>query len=115
QSAERDHQGDDCPSENKRVGPLSAPCDETPITNATISSAPKKVTAALISASSFARFICESCSGADGPPAPGNPSSGYRAGDTCKNTTTIGVMIFMSSVCVAGSTNSLPAGPLVGL
>jgi hypothetical protein len=40
-------------------GPLSARCDDTAIANATISSTPKKVTAALMSASSFARFICD--------------------------------------------------------
>jgi hypothetical protein len=38
-------------------GPLSAPFDDTPTANATASSTPKNVTAAPISASSFARFI----------------------------------------------------------
>ena len=40
-------------------GPLSAPCDDTPTANATTSSTPQNVTAALISASSFARSIGE--------------------------------------------------------
>jgi hypothetical protein len=37
--------------------PLSAPCDDTPTANATISSTPKNVTAALINASNRVRFI----------------------------------------------------------
>jgi hypothetical protein len=40
-------------------GAFNAPREDTPIANATISNTPKKVTAALISASSFARFICD--------------------------------------------------------
>jgi hypothetical protein len=40
-------------------GPLSAPCDDTPTANATIRSTPRNVIAALISASSLARFISD--------------------------------------------------------